>query len=264
MDEIDILLNSAEDISEKIPETKQNSSLKVIRQIDIPDAGGESIAKLVKNRWDISSDTNIFSVSEILDRIQSDDRIHYYPLKTKEGYFAGIFSSQDMLIYLSSITREDINLASTIQSRIVKGFTYYEDEHLEYTGSSTMAKGVGGDFYAEAKYKNDQRMFCLCDVSGKGMAASLVTTALWGSFSTFNYELGIKKAGEAPEQGICIDLRTAEICYRCVYPAGSINGKTSSRGHGTRPFLSDQKLLHYQAKRRGTEYARRSCSKTEP
>ncbi len=260
MDEIDLLLNSAEDIS-KTTEQSPETGLSVIRQIEVPKAGGESIAKLVKNRWYITSDTNIldlsddltarpdiqavgiieetgkiggiiirrdlfdllgrpfgrevmrresvekvtrkirsffhytniFSVSEILDRIQSDDRIHYYPLKTREGYFAGIFSSQDMLIYLSSITREDIDLASTIQSRIVKEFTYYEDEHLEYAGSSTMAKGVGGDFYAEAKYSNDQHMFCLCDVSGKGMAASLVTTALWGSFSTFDYELGIKR-----------------------------------------------------------------------
>jgi sigma-B regulation protein RsbU (phosphoserine phosphatase) len=51
---------------------------------------------------------------------------------------------------------------------------------MEVNAWSLPAKGVGGDFYF-IKNLEDRRFFAaLCDVSGKGIAASLVVSIAWG------------------------------------------------------------------------------------
>jgi sigma-B regulation protein RsbU (phosphoserine phosphatase) len=48
-----------------------------------------------------------------------------------------------------------------------------------------MAKEVGGDFYMVKRLDDRRVLLCLCDVSGKGIAASLVTAVLGGIFDTY-------------------------------------------------------------------------------
>jgi sigma-B regulation protein RsbU (phosphoserine phosphatase) len=136
-------------------------------------------------------DMNALSVGELLDQETAGHNISYYALKFTDHKFAGIVSSQDILVYLSGITKKDINLARKIQTKIVKEYAQIERKKFDLVCTSQMARGVGGDFYTYRNYAPGKWFICICDVSGKGMAASLVTCALWGMIDSYDFRKGI-------------------------------------------------------------------------
>lgn len=135
---------------------------------------------------------NIFAVSEELKEQLTEPHVNYFLLTGENNSFAGIFSTKDMLVYLSEITSQDINLAKKLQSNIVKDQYYLNNETLEIIGTSYMAKGVGGDFYIVKKYNSNNWIIIICDVSGKGISASLITAIIGGMFSIYDFNNGIK------------------------------------------------------------------------
>ncbi|MFP4382891.1 MAG: PP2C family protein-serine/threonine phosphatase [Spirochaetia bacterium] len=136
-------------------------------------------------------DMNALSVGELLDQETAGHHISYYALKFTDHTFTGIVSSQDILVYLSGITKKDITLARKIQTKIVKEFIQIEQKNFDLVCTSQMARGVGGDFYTYRNYAPGKWFICICDVSGKGMAASLVTCALWGMIDSYDFRKGI-------------------------------------------------------------------------
>lgn len=60
-------------------------------------------------------DRNIFSISDEIGQFMQNSKTEYFALTFEEKYFAGIFSTRDILVYLSNITQADINLARNIQ-----------------------------------------------------------------------------------------------------------------------------------------------------
>lgn len=138
-----------------------------------------------------SSDENLFSVAEdIADEMQRPG-VTYYLLTWSNSRFAGIVSSQDMLVYLSHITQNDIALARTLQSRIVREREFVVGSRLEIVAASRTAKGVGGDFYEIREYEPGRWIIAMCDVSGKGVAASIITSVLWGMMSIYDFRDGM-------------------------------------------------------------------------
>ena len=135
---------------------------------------------------------NIFVVSEEISPRLTLPVVTDYVLLTDDGRFAGIFSTRDMLIYLSEITRKDIQLARRLQMSMVKEELYETSERFSVIGSSAMAKGVGGDYYAFKRQDADNWFFTVCDVSGKGMAASLVTSIIGGMLSIYDFSAGTR------------------------------------------------------------------------
>ena len=93
--------------------------------------------------------------------------------------------TKDMLVFLAEITRRDIALSRKIQTRIVKEEDELNETNFSLSASSIMAKGIGGDFYSYKKISDSQYLIALCDVSGKGMAASLLSSLLSGFLNTY-------------------------------------------------------------------------------
>lgn len=135
---------------------------------------------------------NIFSIAEEIDDEMKAPGISYYLLEDDGGVYRGIFSTKAMLIYLSNLTTQDIATARRLQSRVVKEREYIDTDYLEILASSSPAKGVGGDFYSINKYSDSNWLCCICDVSGKGVAASVITSVLWGIMSIYRYERGLR------------------------------------------------------------------------
>jgi len=135
---------------------------------------------------------NIFSVAEKIEQEIKAPEVSYYLLADEQNRFHGIFSTKGMLIYLSNLTTQDIATARRLQMRIVKEREYIDTPNLEIITSSIPAKGVGGDFYAVHKYNHTNWILCVCDVSGKGVAASVLTSVLWGMMSIYDYKKGLK------------------------------------------------------------------------
>lgn len=130
---------------------------------------------------------HIFTVAEQLQReLKERDELLFLLVDEKER-FCGLFSSIDLLGYLSELTQKDIALAHKVQGRIVRPRQSVLTSHLEVAASSTTAKGVGGDFYSVRRIAEGQWFITLCDVAGKGVAASIVTAMLHGSLETFDF-----------------------------------------------------------------------------
>lgn len=139
-----------------------------------------------------SGDANIFTVSEEIADDMRRPVVTYYLLTWSENRFAGVFSSQDMLVYLSAITQKDIAMARKLQSRIVRDREISVGQRLELVATSQTAKGVGGDFYKVTQYDDHRWLIALCDVSGKGVAASVITSVLWGMMSIYDFSRGME------------------------------------------------------------------------
>jgi len=136
-------------------------------------------------------DKNIHSVAEELADEVRQTAVQYYVVKDSEGKFCGIFSTKDLLIHQFNAHLEDIDTAITIQQSVVPERTEVVTEGLELFTQSDMAKGVGGDFLSTRDLGDGRWLLSVCDVSGKGVAASLVTASLGGMFAQYDRVAGV-------------------------------------------------------------------------
>lgn len=148
------------------------------------------VSEIMQQAKSFDAEMNLFSVSEELSEDMRKPGVTYYLLTNEEGAFRGIFSTQDMLLYLSQITQSDIALARKLQSRIVRERDFVVGKRFEFVASSRTAKGVGGDYYEIRQFAENLWVAALCDVSGKGVAASIITAIIWGMMSMFTFRKG--------------------------------------------------------------------------
>jgi sigma-B regulation protein RsbU (phosphoserine phosphatase) len=147
----------------------------------------ESIISQVKRfAWN----ENIFTIAELVE--QRERNIRYYLLTNENQEFMGIFSSWDMMMFLSNLTRQDLGLARTIQSRLIHDLSNRKEDRFELTYSTQMAKGIGGDFIGTKSITADHHLFVLCDVAGKGIAAALIASTIAGMLESYDFSKGIK------------------------------------------------------------------------
>ncbi len=137
------------------------------------------------------AEMNLFTVAEEINEEMRAPGIQHFILTNRDQEFRGIFSTQDMLIYLSEMTQNDIALARNLQSRIVRERELQAGSSFEFMASSLKAKGVGGDFYDIRKYSDTNWVLAFCDVSGKGVSASIITSVIWGMMSIFDFAQGL-------------------------------------------------------------------------
>jgi phosphoserine phosphatase RsbU/P len=133
---------------------------------------------------------NIFSVGDTLQENLRNDEITYYLLHDNERNYKGIFSSRDILIHLSNMTKNDIIMAQSIQRKISKEETSIHESRFDLVASTQPVMDVGGDCYLIKNYRENRWLFSVCDASGKGIAASLLTTTIWGMMSIYEFQNG--------------------------------------------------------------------------
>jgi len=79
-----------------------------------------TISEVVETTETFDMNTNLFQAAERLQPSMDRSQVQYYLLTDAEGSFRGVFSSKDLLAFLSRITQEDIRLAGQLQERLVK------------------------------------------------------------------------------------------------------------------------------------------------
>lgn len=137
-------------------------------------------------------DENIHAVAEKIEHQLSRISTTYYVLHDGRNHFFATFSTLDLLMYLSRMTQNDIAFARRLQARIVRERDIRVGQSFEFAASSRAAKGVGGDFYELKNCDNGKWVLAFCDVSGKGVAAAIISSAIWGMMSVFDFSLGTK------------------------------------------------------------------------
>lgn len=138
------------------------------------------------------SKTPLPLVSEELRDEMKLQKESFYTVLDHRKRFAGIFSTRNLLIHMSEQNRKDMNLAREVQNSMVKSRHNVLAFGLEVASSFTPAQGVGGDFYMTRKVTENDWVLMLCDVSGKGVAASIVTAMLYGITRTYDFRKGLK------------------------------------------------------------------------
>ncbi len=154
--------------------------------------GKKTVDQILEPARSFDTSDNLFFVSEKLHEGLDKALITYYLLRGNSGRFEGIFSSQDLLLYISHVVQTDIELAGHLQDRLMRGGLDRDLEGAQIKGFSLYAKGVGGDFYQVQKIGKTQWFLTLCDVSGKGVAASFITALLWGLIRMYDFSQGMK------------------------------------------------------------------------
>ena len=131
-------------------------------------------------------------VSEELREEMKLQKETFYAILDQKKRFAGVFSTRGLLIHMSEQNRKDMTLAREVQNSMVKSRHNVLAFGLEVASSFTPAQGVGGDFYMTWKVSENNWVIMLCDVSGKGVAASIVTAMLYGITRTYDFTKGLK------------------------------------------------------------------------
>jgi len=120
-------------------------------------------------------------IQEIGDRISGDmetDKDNHYILVDGGGRFCGHVTSQDIIHYALNDHHRELETAIRIQNRLVPPSFAVRSMKTSITCSSVMAQGVGGDYYFVKEYSPGEWFFCLCDISGKGISAAIITAVL--------------------------------------------------------------------------------------
>ena len=108
------------------------------------------------------------------------------------GVFLALLASQDLANYLSRMTQDDIELAGRLQERFLAGEGHEDGGSWRTEAWSRPAKGVGGDFYFTKRLDDGRLFLSLCDVSGKGVAASLIVSMVWGMLRMFDFRRSLR------------------------------------------------------------------------
>lgn len=154
--------------------------------------GKRPVSDILEFNGTFEASDNLFAVAERLQDEPDRAAPRYYLTRLADGRFAGIFSNRDLILHLSTITRADIKLAGSLQERMVPADLKTTLEHTRFEGFSHAAQGVGGDFYHVCRLGHGKTLALLCDVSGKGVAAAIITSLLWGMVRSFNFQTGLR------------------------------------------------------------------------
>lgn len=106
--------------------------------------------------------------------------------KTASRKFLGIVNLNDILNRMAEIRERDLKKASAIQSSLFP--TKEQLQALPYKVSSwhRMANSLGGDIYQVLRINEDESFVGIFDVSGKNVAASLITILIASFFKIAN------------------------------------------------------------------------------
>ena len=134
----------------------------------------------------------LYSVAEDALKDAAAHQLQWYILDEDNGAFAGIFSVHDLANYLSAITREDVEYAGRLQERLIAGHENLAGAGWNFEGWSRSAKGIGGDLYFANSFSGDEAFFCLSDISGKGVSASVLVSMAYGMLRMHDHAKGLK------------------------------------------------------------------------
>jgi sigma-B regulation protein RsbU (phosphoserine phosphatase) len=155
--------------------------------------GRSSVQELLEPAKIVDANRDVFSVAaELIGKGEDASKdVEWSLLVDEAGKFRGCVSRADLASWLSRMTQEDVELAGSLQERLVAGFDRFDLKGFRGEAWSRSAKGVGGDLYFTKALAGDRSFTALCDVSGKGVAASLVVSMVWGMLRAFDIERGL-------------------------------------------------------------------------
>jgi len=190
------------------------------------------------------------SVYTVAEQIKQNVRYNqHYLVEDENQQYIGTFSTWDLMLFLSSQTTADIQLAQKIQTSLIRELHSIRDKGYELAYSSSMAKGVGGDFIGLKQNIESRMVVCLCDVAGKGIAASLISASLAGILESFDFKQGIKSFLRLLNDFLLNTFGSEKYVTGAFAEFNPGNRKLTvfDMGHGHMAFFRDGKLASLSA-----------------
>lgn len=196
--------------------------------------------------------TNIFAAidqSGAGNPLERRDR--YIVLTNEQGVFQSTLGLQDLDNYLASMTREDVEMAGQLQERLMAGADLRTREDYRIQAWSRSAKGVGGDFYFVRELADGRLFTALCDVSGKGVAASIVVAMVWGLLRGYEFKQGLKELLVNLNQAVVgtFHLEKYLTGFFMIYDPGTHKILCADMGHSHVLFLRGGKPVAVRGSR---------------
>ncbi|MBQ9495141.1 MAG: SpoIIE family protein phosphatase [Treponema sp.] len=124
-------------------------------------------------------ETSLQKVSEI----NRETNIIYFPVFNNRSFY-GIVSLDSFLTRIAKIREQDLEKASIIQQGFLPNEAVVRQLPYKFYAWNKMANALGGDIYQIYKLSDTESLVCCFDISGKNVAASLLTIAVNSFFKT--------------------------------------------------------------------------------
>lgn len=133
---------------------------------------------------------NTFSVIDELAGELKSEYNSFFILVDGENRYRGIISTSSLVLFLSEMMRRELAAARRVHSAIITGRIEVLGEKFEASGYTLMAGETGGDFQYIKKIGEGRWFISLCDVSGKGLNAGLISVAVSSMYSVYDFSRG--------------------------------------------------------------------------
>lgn len=169
----------------------------------------------------------------------------YRALVDGDGRFRAALAMRDLAERLSRITEEDIELAGRVQERLEAANEPVGGDGYAFEAWSRPARGVGGDFWYSSRLADGSVFMALCDVSGKGVAASLVVSLVWGMLRMYDFRRGLGALVVALNDAIVTTFHLEKYLtgFFCVFSPSSGTIEAADMGHSHALLVRGGKAL---------------------
>jgi phosphoserine phosphatase RsbU/P len=195
---------------------------------------------------------SVYSVAEEIAGDLGGAETNHYALIDGRSRFAGVFTSDDLVLYLSEMMQRDLALAQKLQSCIVKEEIELKSARSVILGASKMARGVGGDYFSIRNYADGKFLLAICDVSGKGMPASLLSVLMDGMLGIYDLNRGIEGYIVSLNSYIFNTFRTEKFITGVFVDFDEMNGIATvyDMGHSYHYLLREERFINLKLKYR--------------
>jgi phosphoserine phosphatase RsbU/P len=214
----------------------------------------KTVLDCMENALVFSADANILLVQEQLRESSGETtaqdsvlsgKNNFIVLVDSGGVFSGILSRQDVADYMVEMTNEDIALASLLQERFLSNTDNIEDLKISVDTWWSSSKGVGGDFYFIKKIEENRFFASLCDISGKGVAAAMVVSLVWGFMRGYTMRNGLRELLTSLNESIIGSFRMEKYLtgFFMIYDQKARLLRIADMGHSHTVFLRSGKTM---------------------
>lgn len=109
--------------------------------------------------------------------------ISFFPIFHHRKSFYGLVSMEDLIARISDVRQQDMEKARVVQQGILPDAIDLKRFPFQIRAWNRMANPIGGDLYTVYSLSDTKYLIGCFDVSGKNVAAALVTIALGSFFS---------------------------------------------------------------------------------
>ena len=149
------------------------------------------ISGIIKSVDMIYYKRNTFSVIDDISESLKSAENKFFLLVDAENNFKGVISSFDLVLFLSDMMTRELKAAQRVHSAIVKDEINISTDKISVSGSAEMAGKTGGDFQYIRRIGDNRLFISLCDVSGKGLNAGLISVAVSSMYAAYDFSKGI-------------------------------------------------------------------------